>query len=237
MIINAECMKTKSILLFLATCFLLACQKDKIPFYEDVHHVYMKRIDGKYRIDYSFVYSSGAEYAILNLPVTYTGRLLEENALYKVETLADSTTALTGEYEFSSEQEFRAGRYVDTLKVRINNVERLKNVNARLVLRVVTNDQFIASVRDSSQMEIYFTNKIARPDWWNENVVSFYLGTYSDKKLTEFIKIYSGNYGDLSEDDKLYYAREFKYELERRAAIDDPLFEANGERMTVPVVG
>lgn len=230
-------MKKRYILLFLASCFLMACQKDKIPFYEDAHHIYMKRVDGTYRIDYSFVYSRGADYAILNLPVTYTGRLYKENVTYGVETVADSTTALSGEYEFAAVQEFRAERYVDTLKVRINNVERLKDVNARLVLRLVSSEGFTASLRDSSCMEIYFTNKIARPDWWNKDVVDFYLGTYSDKKLTEFIKIYSGNFGDLSEDDKLYYAREFKYELDRLAADNKPVFEDNGERMTVPVVG
>lgn len=231
-------MKTQyTLLFFLIACMQVSCQKDEIPFYEDTHHIYLKQIDKKHQIDYSFVYSGGAPLVILELPVTYTGRVLEEDAAYAIRVNEEQTTALSDEYVVPSTSLFRKGRFIDTLKIQINNRERLEQTSVKLVLELVSNENFVASTRDSLKMEINFTNKISRPVWWNQNVTDFYLGTYSNEKLEEFIQIFAGDFGDLSEDDKLYYARKFKYELERREAAGDTVYEADGTKMTIPVVG
>lgn len=228
----------KTIMFFIGGWMLLtACQRESLPFYAEEHHIYWSYSNAEKRIDYSFVYSRNADEDTLYLPVKYTGRLLDEDAGYGVEVVADSTTALSGEYELPSQPLFRGGRFRDTLQLRIHNTDRLKQTGVRLELRLVSNAVFQASLRDSSVIDIYYTNQISQPLWWNEEVVLYYLGSYSDEKLLEFVKIYSGDYGALSGDDKLYYARKFKYELERRAADHDPVYEKNGELMTVPVTG
>ena len=62
---------------------------------------------------------------------------------------------------------------------------------------------FFATQTGFLEAELRVTAQIAQPSWWNQSVVDFYLGTYSDKKFGLFSQnIFTGDYGELSDSEK-----------------------------------
>ncbi len=75
---------------------------------------------------------------------------------------------------------------------------------------MVENDNFLATMRNSLNMKIIFSDMISKPYWWNEDVVDYYLGEYSDKKIGYFISVTGVNdFGNLSSSEKRAYALKF----------------------------
>ena len=211
----------------------VSCTTDDIDLFGEERYIYFNSVDGAHEIRYSFLYSEGKDIVEVALPLSYSGRLYEDERSYRVEVIQDSTTAvLDQEYLALDNMLFKPSSYKDKLVLKLKNSPRLKTSEQRLSLKLVTNDNFIAAMRDSLVMDIYMTNMTTRPAWWNEEVVDAYLGKYSDKKFELFIQnAYSGDFGALSESEKLYYARKFKVWLEK-----NPQYE-NNELITVPVIG
>lgn len=210
-----------------------SCQEDEISFFTDSRFIQFPY--GENTLSYSFMYSQGSDRHEVLIPVKYVGAKLEENATVAWEIIADKTTAVAGEYDVLLEQPFRADFYQDTLRVMLIDSERLKEQSVDLCLRLISNASFEASTRDSLEIKITYTHKIDKPEWWSQEVVDSYLGTWSEVKLTEFVNhIYAGDYGALEASEKLYYARQFKYYLE---SLGKPLYDENGGVVTVPVIG
>ena len=228
-------MKSFVYIIFVFFAFLgISCQDDEIPFFTPSRFIQFPLINGGDSLNYSFLYSQGSDRYEMVIPVKYTGVLLGENAVVALEIDADRTTAGTEEYDIQLEEPFRAGLYQDTLRVILIDSERLKKQSVDLCLRLISNSCFEASMRDSVDIKISYTHQIGKPAWWTEEVTTFYLGTYSEIKLTAFVNhIYAGDYGELEASEKLYYARKFKYYLED---LEEPLYDENG-RVTVPVIG
>lgn len=225
-----------TIKIFLVLAFLAAavgCRKDEIDLFGEQRYIYFNTIEGEHELHYSFLYSHGEDEVTVSIPMGYSGRLYGEDAEYAIAVDAENTTAVAGdEYELPSEFVFKGNSYTDTLKIILRNSSRLSTEEQRLSIRLVTNDSFVAAIRDSLVMDIYMANIISKPAWWTDAVTEAYLGTYSDTKLQLFIdNIYSGDYGELAEDEKLYYARLFKYWLDA-----NPSYDEYG-RITVPVIG
>lgn len=77
---------------------------------------------------------------------------------------------------------------------------------------------------------------IAKPNWWTDNVTSYYLGVYSDKKYRLFIQetgkadIDSDNIEELR-----YYSIMFKHYLQKKKDADEMVREDDGTEMTVEI--
>lgn len=213
--------------------FLCSCRQDDIDVFGDSRYVYFNTVDGTHDIHYSFLYSNGRDEVQVELPLSYSGRLYDVDAVYAVAVDTEETTAVEGvEFELPERPSFKAASFKSSLAVTLKNSERLATTEQKIRLKLVSNDMFLAAVRDSLTMDIYVTDKISMPSWWTQEVIDAYLGKYSDRKLELFVEnIFSGDYGALSSDEKLYYARKFKYWLN-----ENPQYE-DGERITVPVIG
>lgn len=209
------------------------CKKDGIDLFGEQRYIYFNTVEGSHELHYNFLYSLGEDEVTVEIPVSYSGRLYGEDRYYEVAVDKETTTAEEGtEYELPAEPVFGGNLYSDVLTVTLKNSSRLADSEQRLSLRLVTNSSFVAAVRDSLVMDIYLTDKISRPAWWTDEVTEAYLGTYSDTKLELFINhAYSGDFGELTEDEKLHYARVFKYWLEENPSVDEY------GQITVPVIG
>lgn len=71
---------------------------------------------------------------------------------------------------------------------------------------------------------------MAKPDWWNNRVVNYYLGTYSDTKFRKLVEVVQPDLSNPSEDWIRSWALEFKSWLDA-----NPIPDENGDPMTVPV--
>ena len=98
-----------------------------------------------------------------------------------------------------------------------------------------SNDNFHATQTGFLEAELRVTAQISQPSWWNQNVIDFYLGGYSDKKFRLFSQnIFVGDYGELDDSEKQYYALKFKYWLEDQTP---PVEDEDGTLMKVAIQG
>ena len=78
----------------------------------------------------------------------------------------------------------------------------MENGTYNLKFSLESNENFFATQTGFLEAELRVTAQIAQPSWWNQSVVDFYLGTYSDKKFGLFSQnIFTGDYGELSDSD------------------------------------
>lgn len=232
--IKMKDMRINTVLILAAFSALLlsGCRKDEIDLFGEERYIYFNSIEGSHEYHYNFIYSSGKDEVTLDLPIGYSGRLYTEDKPYSVSVDEENTTAGTDEYAIPENPVFKGNMYSDVLTLTLKNSARLETSEQKISLKLVTNGSFIAAVRDSLVMDIYITDMISQPAWWTDEVTEAYLGRYSDTKLQLFIdNVYAGDYGELSEDEKLYYARKFKYWLE-----ENPQTDEYGQ-ITVPVIG
>ena len=80
---------------------------------------------------------------------------------------------------------------------------------------------------------IRINNMVSEPDWWDRDIVNYFLGDYSEKKYTKFIEVTGvSDPSGASSDQIRYYSLEFKRYLEK-----NPQYEEDNSLMTVPVIG
>ena len=89
-----------------------------------------------------------------------------------------------------------------------------------------------------TQNIIRFSDIIAPPEWWSQEIVDSYLGVYTEKKFRLFMKVTGvGDLSDLSSDDIWYLSRSFKYYLLEMEEAGTPVVDEDGNNMSVPVIG
>lgn len=210
-----------------------SCKKDNIDLFGDNRYIYFNTVGGSHELRYSFLYSEGKDVVDVQLPVSYSGKLSDVALGYSVEVDKEKTTAEAGtEYELPAAPEIKGAEYSGKLNLVLKRSPRLASSEQTITLKLVTNANFMAALRDSLVMTVFVTDMISMPDWWDQEVIDAYLGKYSDLKLRLFVEnVYAGDYGLLAEDEKLHYARKFKYWL-----AENPTYE-DGELITVPVIG
>ncbi|MFR7876171.1 MAG: hypothetical protein ACLU4J_07115 [Butyricimonas paravirosa] len=66
----------------------------------------------------------------------------------------------------------------DTCYVCLNKTDDLSSRSVRLVLRLVATSDLPVGKLENSVAVIQFSNTVARPDWLNSDVETYYLGSY-----------------------------------------------------------
>lgn len=235
---NAETMKTTILTLIAAAAALLqtGCEKSEILAPTHQRYIYMsypENGDGTYH--FSFI-STDKPTVRLAVPIRFAGRPLDEDLAYAVSAGydADPEAALIPDTEYTlSEPVFHKGRFADTLFVTVHKTARMDTRTLSLRIVLESNANFLATQTGALEAELRVTAQIARPDWWTQEVVDFYLGTYSDLKFKLFSQeIFLGDYGALDDSTKRYYALLFKYWLE-----EHPQQEEDGSKMKVAIQG
>lgn len=229
--------KTIAILAATVALITIGCNKSEILAPTDQRHIYMSYPEsGNSVFNFSFV-STENETAQIAVPIKFAGRPLTENLAYTVKVYPGSTdTSLKEgeEYEFP-ELIFHKGSFLDTIFVTVHKTARMDKAVFNLKFSLASNENFFATQTGALEAEIRVSALIAQPSWWNQEVIDFYLGKYSDTKFKLFSqKIFGGDFGALDDNMKRYYALKFKYWLEEQT---QPVKDEDGTLMTVAIQG
>lgn len=227
--------KTIALFAAVAALFTGACNKSEILAPTDQRYIYMSYPENDNPVfNFSFI-STTKKTVQIAVPIKFAGRPLTENLTYAVKVYpGDDATTLraTEEYELP-ELVFHKESFRDTIFITVHRTDRMETATYNLKFSLESNDNFHATQTGFLEAELRVTAQIAQPSWWNQSVVDFYLGTYSDKKFELFAQnIFTGDYGELDDSEKQFYALKFKYWL-----AEHPQTEDDGTQMKVAIQG
>lgn len=220
-----------SIVAVFALLSITGCEEQKLTTYSGDYFVqFAKKISDSTNVSFMF-YPYHEGYIDFPIALELVGVASPHELTYKVSVDAQYTTATNQQYSLPSVQVLRANRYVDTLYVRLNKTSDLDTKKVRLLLRIESTSDLKVGKIEQSAAVIWFSNTLAKPDWWNSDIDNFYLGEYSNKKYEMFIQI-TGVF-DMSKFDastKRSYALKLKQYLN-----DNPTLDENNQYIELPV--
>lgn len=212
---------------------LSACQEEQIGLFGDEHFLHFKQESSKpYR--FSFATVPGKEEIEYKIPLTLIGKALESDTEYELEVVTKGaegelvTTAPKESYSFASKNVFKAGVFEDSLAVTFKNVDALSEEKV-LVLKIVDNEYFAPGPAKYNTAVIYLSNYLVRPDWWDADMETIFLGPYSQIKYQQFIL--ATGMTDLSGQDYYHivaYVSDFVYYLRDLDAKGQTVYEEDG---------
>lgn len=211
---------------------MVSCKPSEITKFGEERFIYFHSDKGL-EYNYSFLYSEGRKEVEIKLPLKYAGKLYDSEKEYKL-TATDKSTAKEGvDFRLPESTLFKSSVYEDTVSVTLIHTPAIDTKILELELELVANENFESKMKDAQKYKITFTNLITQPSWWDQDVIDFYLGVYSDKKFELFVKnvLHDKDYGAMDPTAKRAYAIAFKGWL---AAHPDQAVD-NGTLITVPV--
>ena len=139
-------------------------------------------------------------------------------------------------YDISLSPVFKEGVYSDNLVVTLHNVPELQEEKC-IVLRIENNENFLQGPEDYLTSIIYVSDILSRPDWWDSDFETIFLGPYSDIKYEHFI-IATGisDLSDMSVPDIQAYVRMYVSYLQQLDAEGTPLYESDGQTKVLDTI-
>lgn len=234
-------MKQIHIIVLIFCLSLVACQKDEIPTYDDLTGDRFISTVKSHRdsSDFSFIPYPGVTEFLFPIEVRSTGAgLVDEYYRFEVDTAR--TTADASMYEIPEQSIMHAGQECDTCYITLKYVPSMDTEKVRLVVRLVETEDFKLGQPSYREHTIWYHNFIKCPAWWDNSVKGNYFGNYTEEKYRAMLDffgkdLFEGPPADLSL--ARQYALEFKAYLKQRKEAGNPLREANGEEMQVPILG
>ncbi|WP_207515815.1 DUF4843 domain-containing protein [Longitalea luteola] len=179
-------------LITLLGCWLMSCKKDAVEVFGGTSYVYFANHPGDSSdvkpIEYSFAFHPGANKDTIPLLIKLIGRLSNDDRPVEVAVDASNTTALSGDYELPGPNALRARHAWDTIALVLHNSDRLKTGKFKLRLLLHETELFRLGPSGNRHIDITFSDMIARPAWWNQDMEQLFLGAYSDTKYRLFIE-------------------------------------------------
>jgi hypothetical protein len=228
-------------LLFTAASCLAGCQEAEIPLYSGGNHIQFVKDMATDSTTIAFLLEPGKTELEVPLIVKTTGLGYPVETPYKIYIDSRFTTAVEGtHFKMPATTTFKPGAMRDTLPITFYRTADMKTNTYRLVLQIEANDAFQLGQLEYLYMVFLVHDKISRPAWWQEYAVIEwrYLGPYSDAKYEYFIE--ATGVSDLTgatASEIRAYTLQFKYWLIDQKNAGHPALEANGDEITVPLVG
>lgn len=212
-------MKRLSVII-IACCWLISCSKDAVDEYGETNYVYLANsnadIEEVDSVEYSFAFNPGAARDTVPVLIKLIGKLSDQDRPVALAIDTEQTTALESDYELPDPMVLRAGRAIDTIALVLHNSDRLKTGKFKIRLMLQSNGHFQLGPPGNRYIDITFSDMLARPGWWNEVVVTNFLGQYSDTKYRLFIEATGiADMTGLSETEQRAYAIIFRDFLAR----------------------
>ena len=222
-----------------STALFASCKKDSIDLYNSGRYVQFVS-DIRDSIPFSFFYHLGKDEVSIPLPVKLVGQLAQQDQSYRIEAVASESTAAAGNYSLPEAQVFRKGVNRDTAWVTVKRTPDLDTKDLRLVLRITGSDALTPGQTDCIYKIIRITAQVSKPTWWDNNMNTFYLGRYSEKKFRLFMEVTGvGDLGPYDNNQRLVLMLQFKYYLIREKENGTPVYMEDGADMlsTIPLIG
>lgn len=230
----------KYLILPIVALMMCACNERVIGVYDSLNYVTLtKGLMDTTRLSF-FFFPSTPDVVEYPVEVNLAGKSLEKDTPYRVVINTQVTDAPSNIYELPETFIFRKGMVKDTFNIRLINHPDLKTKEYIISFEIADLDGMLSPGQINGRNVMFISDKALRPTWWTtpeEDIYgSFegtYLGKYSDKKYSLFMKV-TGiiDMGVLSADEKRSYSIIFKRYLKA-----NPTYEDDGNLMTVTVVG
>lgn len=233
---------------------MTACEEQDIMVFGDEHMVYFEKfwhdsMLGNEKSDstqVTFYFNEAANTTQhAELVVVLAGRKLERDAHFRLRVVDELTTALPEDYILQDEYTFRALpvrddalQMQDTIRIQLNRTSHLQSLEDgfRLVLEIVPSEALGVGQYERSRAIIYVSKNPVRPEWWNIEVSTYLLGTYSPLKYKLFLENVPGA-RELNKEiieDSPDWARKLALDF-KKWLIENPTYDEDGSLLDVPV--
>ena len=169
----------------LGICFLtgvMSCQKEELPYYDDIAGIYF---NGMYW-SYSFMESPDKSVDTLNLPTLISGMHKDYDRTFRVKLYPKYTTAPAELYEVL-DGTVKAGSYDGILPIVVRKADILEDTVFKIAIGLTETEDFPELNLGQNIYLVEFTAKIIRPANWG--LLRYYFGEYSTrwwKKIMEW---------------------------------------------------
>ncbi len=226
-------------ILFLGLIGLGACSEDNLAGYSSDSYIYFAKESTDSTI-FSFAYDNQLTEGELKLKLNLVSLLESHERSFNVRFLPDESSAEEGKHFILNEQgqTIAANDSIGYLTLTIKKGDLNKNA-VEAVFELVDSEDFKVGLKSNSKARVIISDKLSKPDWWDDWHITSGLGTYSDEKYTAFIeeiKVHDltlqEDGGTLSYSEMRVLVLKFKRALELR-----PREELDGSKMTVAIKG
>lgn len=222
-----------------STALFAACKKDSIDVYNSGRYVQFVS-DIRDSIPFSFFYYLDKNEVSIPLPVKLVGQLAQQDQTYHIEAVPGESTAAASNYSLPAAQVFKKGVTRDTAWVTVKRTPDLDTKDLRLVLRITGSDALTPGQTECTYKIIRITAQVSKPAWWDNNMNTYYLGRYSEKKFRLFMQVTGvGDLAPYDNNQRLVLMLQFKYYLIREKENGTPVYMEDGADMlsTIPLIG
>lgn len=229
---------------------LSSCDTREIPLFDEENELYFDlpfvntpRDDADTIIVSFFFFKESVTQLEVNLNVKLSGNLLTAPLSYELEKIPLETSLSEDNFKLEEKYIFPANVVDDTISFQVFKTEALKNKIDVLTLTFKTGGFFGLGQSEYAKRVILVTSLAVRPVWWDTDFSYSLLGVFSEKKLRLFVDLVADDVPDILHFDELdpaiqrKAALKFKYWLEAEELAGRTVYEENGEKMTVQVIG
>ena len=215
-----------------------SCEKD-LEKYSGTDYIRFIPEFAKDSVDYNFGLAGKTETDRIGIEVKVAGEVCDYTREYVVKVNAASTAREGVHFNIPDQNRIlRAKHVTDTLWIEVVNKAELKSGKVYLQLDLVKNDNFELCFPENNSCKIYLTDKIIRPEWWDEWHETEGLGAYSEKKFRLFIqKCGVSDLGTTAYPEKREAILKFKYYLEEEADKGNIIMDEDNRPMSVAMYG
>lgn len=206
----------KSIYIFFISLILIAgCATDEIDKYNYTNYIYFEH-QSKDTLEYSFSFHPGKDQDTIPVVVKLIGDVSVNNRSILLTVDPAKSTALPTDYSLPENIVLPAGKVKDTIPLILYKSERLKVSKYTIRIEIKDGEELKCGPLANSYIDIRFSDMLSRPAWWDNSIVSNFLGTYSDTKYRLFIEATGiSDMTGLSESEKRAYALIFRDFLDK----------------------
>lgn len=230
----------KNYYLFIGFVLLLlaGCDKSDLETYKSGNYIqFSKSVEDSTRVSFLF-YPGVDEIDIpISIEISAFAPKTDQNFTLTIDT--ERTTAVEGTHFIMPDKKvFRADHIMDTCWLKLKRTPDMETNEYRIVLRLEGNDAFEIGQLEHQFAIFRVNDKISKPDWWDNNITWYYLGTYTDKKFSKFIEATGvADMSGMSNGEKRVQCLKFKYWLEEKKQAGETVREDDMTEMTVPILG
>ena len=158
--------------LFVLLPMLTSCREEGLKGFEDSEASVYFYLDEKKEVSgmvYSFVYTYD-EKTVIKIPVKCSGIAAGYDRHFRVEVVADSTTAIRGKhYDLEEEGNFPANCYDANFPVVLYSQDTALLSNTFvLTIRLIESSDFRIGGKERLTTRIQFSNRLVKPDSWQD---------------------------------------------------------------------
>ncbi len=206
-----------------------ACKIDDIKVYDSTSFISFTRTEKDTMIVSFFMLGGLSEYEC-PIILQHIGIPSLNEKEFSISVVPEHTTMKNGSYILPSTMKFKPMSMYDTLYFKLLNYPELATSEDLICIELNESRDFLMGDRNFRRLFIKVSDMIAQPDWWTAEVITYYLGKYSDTKFKLFVEVVKPDFSEVNISWIRSWALQFKAYLDSHPTLDE-----DGLLMTITV--